>query len=182
MKKVLLAFVVAISTLSGCASPQIVRQDATSVVVAVPENTNSWPFYHQDKAREVAAGSIANPVLVGAVRVKVGESVTSTQDVTRRDIGGQNNKPRVGELTTTANTTSVSDRYEYHLEYQSQAPVPSSGPGFTNVPPGGGTGNIQQTGGRSPMKPTDRQPSRPDLPTTNSAPGGFPSTGMPGTR
>src|SRR4051812_18347577 len=93
-----------VAGLSGCTAPQVIRQDGSSVVVAVPENTNTWPDYYQDEARTEAKKYIADPQLVSTTRVKVGEQTTNTQDVTRRDIGGQNDKPKVGEVTSASNT------------------------------------------------------------------------------
>ncbi len=35
---------------SGCASARVVETTSAGGVVAIPANTNSWPFYHRDKA------------------------------------------------------------------------------------------------------------------------------------
>ena len=116
---------------SGCASPRIVQADANSVIVAVPEQSNSWPMHYKDEALKTAKQYIADPVLVSTSQVKVGETVTNNQDTNRRDIG--NGKKKLGELTTTTSSTSVKDEYEYYLEYRAR--------------PGGG---IQQTSATQP--------------------------------
>ncbi len=113
-------FVFVVAGLSGCATPaKIIHQDANSVVVAVPDNTNSWPFHYTDEAKRVAAEVLQDPepIRVRSDRVKVGATVTNAQDTTRRDIGDEN-KPRVGEVTSTRSSTSVSDNYEWHLVFQ----------------------------------------------------------------
>lgn len=115
-------FVFVVAGLSGCATPAHlvkVDKDAGRVVIAVPENTNTWPYHYRDEAMIAAAAQIPEPELKKVTRVKVGEQMTNTQDSTRRDLGGDKDKPKVGEVVTSTNTTSVSDKYEYHMEYES---------------------------------------------------------------
>ena len=115
------AIVVVVAGLSGCATPaKIIHQDANSVVVAVPDNTNSWPFHYTDEAKCVAAEVLQDPdpVRVRSDRVKVGATQLNTQNTTRRDLGGSENKPPIGEVTSTRSSTSVSDNYEWHLVFQ----------------------------------------------------------------
>ena len=124
-------FVLVVAGLSGCASPaRVIKQDATSVVVSIPDNTNNWPFYYRDAAQHAAAEHIHDPVLATSQRVKVGEQTTNTSDTTRRELGGRS----FGDVVTSTNTTAVADRYEYHLEFRSGGPVrlPHSN---TNPPP-----------------------------------------------
>jgi len=116
------AFVFVVAGLSGCASPAHlvkVEKDLGRVIVAVPEDTNTWPYYYRDEATIAASAQIPEPELKKVTRVKVGEQLTNTQDSTRRDLGGDKDKPKVGEVVTSTNTTSVSDKYEYHMEYES---------------------------------------------------------------
>jgi len=169
-----LGLVVVAAGLSGCATPaRVIRQDAASVVVAVPDNTNAWPFYYQDEARQLAGGYVKDPVLISTQRVKVGEQVTSATDTTRRDIGGQ--KP-VGDVVTSSSTTSVSDEYEYHLEYRSSSPLRgpvtlSTGPNTPAAslnPQGPLTGDPTKPGLNPPMPPLNPQTSpATSLPPTN---------------
>ena len=160
-----LVFVVA--GLSGCASPaRVVDSDRMKVVVAVPDNTNTWPFYYRDEATRAAAEMIQDPVLVSTTRVKVGEQMTNTQDTTRRDIGNKD-KPKFGEVVTSTNTTSVSDKYEYHLEFRSTAPTQFTPPARPGTPP------VPIPGG-APLTPTGGIPAAGMLPT-----GGMPPTGAP---
>src|SRR5215831_12693679 len=96
-----LGLVVVVAGLSGCAAPaRVIRQDPTSVVVAVSDNTNVWPYYYQDEAKQLAGGFIKDPMLISSQRVKVGEQTTSTTDTTRRD---SNNKS-FGDMITSAST------------------------------------------------------------------------------
>ncbi len=169
---------VVVAGLSGCTAPQVIRQDQSSVVLAIPENTNVWPTYYQDEAKAMAGKIISDPVLVSSQRVKVGESITNTQDSTRRDIGGTNNQPRVGEVTSASNTTSVSDRNEFHLEFRSM--TPTRGQGFTPAAPIPGGSPMLSNGNKpAPNGANDPRMIRPVDPGAGIAPAGFPSTGLP---
>jgi hypothetical protein len=173
------AFVCVAAGLSGCAAPaRVIQQDKNMVVVAVPDNTNTWPFYYQDAAKEEAAKHISSPVLMGSNQVKVGEQTTNTQDVTRRNLGGQDNKTRTGEVVTSSNTSTVSDKYEYHLYFQSAAPFRMNGttPGMSPPIPGGSP--VIPAGGIAPRG----APAGPDIgqsPFGNLSPAG--ATSLPTT-
>jgi hypothetical protein len=143
-------FVFVVAGLSGCASPaRVIDSGNSRVVVAIPDNTNTWPYYYRDEAQRAAGEYIHEPVLVTSSRVKVGEQLTNTQDTTRRDLGKDR---KFGEVVSSTNSTSVADKYEYHLEFRSRGPVtvttsdPLNGPakpptvtGWTPVTPAGGT-------------------------------------------
>jgi hypothetical protein len=158
----------------------VIRYDANSVVVAIPDNTNSWPWYYQEEATKAATTYIPDPVLIGSRRVKVGEQVTNVQDTTRRDLGGAD-KPKVGEVVTSTNTTSVSDNYEYHLEFQKRnlSDVPNfSKPRVPAAPIPNGT-PLTPAGGPAPgnasLSPAD------DIRIPPMSPPPSPSTSLPPT-
>jgi hypothetical protein len=174
-----------ITGLSGCASPaRIVHQDANSVTIAIPENTNVWPTYYRDEARKMAATAIPNPINNGGQEVKVGETIINSQNTDRRDIGGQNNKPKLGELTSSTNATTVQNKTEYHISFIAGS---SNGPVNTPMPPipGGGVvapaGGIQKTDGKSEgKKPDEPRAVVPPVNIPGNTPrGSFPSTGFP---
>ncbi|WP_020475925.1 hypothetical protein [Zavarzinella formosa] len=182
------ACVAMISGLSGCASARVVRSDSASVVVAVPDQTNTWPFRYQDEAQKVAGQYIKDPVFNGSVvRVKVGESITNTQNTDRRDLGGQNNRPKIGEVTSTSSTTSMQDTYEYHLTFVPRAASSPPMPGGQPFNPAGTPGPIQQTGGvqTPPLGSAPRRDNSdprippPINPPGNTLPASFPSAGLP---
>jgi hypothetical protein len=167
-------FALVVAGLSGCASPaRVIRQDPTSVVVAIPDNTNAWPFYYQDEARTAAASYIQDPVLTASQRVKVGEQTTNTSDTTHRSFG---------DAVSSISTTAVSDRYEYHLEFRSNGPARSSGAG-TPPPPIPGGPPVSPAASLSPAGPTGSDTMRPAsipplLPVTPPA---SPATSLPNT-
>jgi hypothetical protein len=138
-RAVLAGFCLIAAATSGCMTPRTVVATQDSVVVAIPDNTNTWPGYYQDEAMAEARRTFPDAMLVNTTRVKVGEQTTNTQDMTRRDIGGQNKEPKVGEVVTASNTTTVSDKYEYHLEFRPRT-IRHSGPGMTTLTPAGGAG------------------------------------------
>jgi len=175
--------------LSGCASPaRVIKSDSMSVVVAVPDATNDWPFHYRDEAQKVAATHLSDPVLVSTNRVKVGESVVSTQNTDRRDIGGRDKQPKFGEATSTTTTTAASDQYEYHLEFQSktggraQPPTPNGQPFNPNgqVLPVGGTQPppLPAVGGAARREGFDTRTPAVN-PPAYTPPGSFPSAGQP---
>jgi|SRR5262245_495613 len=172
-------FVVAVAGLTGCTTPaRMVKYDQNSVTIAVPDNTNAWPYYHRDAAKEEAAKYLPNPMLVSSTQVKVGEQTTSTQDVTRRDLGGPNDKPKSGEVTTASNTTTVSDKYEHHLVFQSGASlrVTPSGTSGTSSINGLGTGLRDGTPGIG--KPAGGMSIGADAGAPPPIPGGVPTGPM----
>lgn len=180
-----LACLALVASVTGCASPaRVIKSDPMSVVVAVPDQTNDWPFHYRDEAFKTASTYIKDPVLVSTNRVKVGESVVNTQNTDRRDLKTDPNKPKFGEITTATNTTSIRDDYEYHLEFQSRS-------GGNQSPPPMPNGQIQQTGATQSPPPsastTAPAPRRdnidPRIPPAVNPPGytppsGFPTTGL----
>ncbi|HQR06448.1 MAG TPA: hypothetical protein PLN21_06475 [Gemmatales bacterium] len=114
-----LACLAIVISVTGCASSRIVQANPGSVIVAVPNQSNSWPGHYQDEALNTARQYMADPVLVSTQQVKVGETVTNNQDTNKRDLG--NGKQKFGELTTKSSTTSVRDEYEYYLEFRPRA-------------------------------------------------------------
>jgi hypothetical protein len=174
---------VAVAGLSGCASPaRVIDHEANRVVVAVPDNTNAWPFYYEDAAKEAAAAHIADPVLTSSHRVKVGEQTTTATDTTRKELGKERS---FGDIVTSTSTTATADRYEYHLEFRSGSPVrgshtwnepnmpPIPGAPAASLSPRGPAGNLD---GLKPAVIPPIEPIRaPSSPATN-----LPTTTLPG--
>ena len=49
--------------LSGCATARVIKSDSMSVVVAVPDQTNDWPFRYKDDHRPTVAGRAKGALL-----------------------------------------------------------------------------------------------------------------------
>jgi hypothetical protein len=166
------AFVLLVAGLSGCAAPaRVIYQDSTKVVVAVPDNTNAWPRYYQDAAKELAGAYVHDPVLSTQERVKVGEQVATRSDSTQKNAGGQRS---FGDVITTTDLTAVTDRYEYHLEFRSNRPAM-----IGSTPPTTATPAATLAPKGVPETPDPNKPPLPPLlPVT---PPTSPATNMPTT-
>jgi hypothetical protein len=132
-----------VAGLSGCASARIVQKDPNSVVVAIPENSDTWPSHYRPAAEAMAKQALGGPV----VPVSEGEVIT----------GGPN---------ATGPTMSVAPgAKEYRITYQKksmQQGIPITGPGLppaptmigarpTTLPGAPVMGNgVQSTGGYAP--------------------------------
>ena len=148
------SFVLVVAGLSGCASPaKIIQHDANQVVVAIPDNTNSWPYYYREAATKAAAQTLPGAEFVSETRVKVGQQTTSTIDSTRHDIPGGDNQPRAGEVASIRNSTSVSDNYEWHIVFRKQnvKQVPDSILSATKPPPSNGRPLTPVSGNMPPI-------------------------------
>src|SRR5262249_28661939 len=64
----------AVFALTGCGTARVISRDSEGGVVAIPENTNVWPFYYHDKAVELIKEDCPH----GYVIAKEGEGVTGT--------------------------------------------------------------------------------------------------------
>jgi hypothetical protein len=163
------AFVLVAAGLSGCATPaRVIYQDSSRVVVAVPDNTNAWPHYYQDAAKELAGAYVPDPVLSTQERVKAGEQVTTVADATRKEAGGQRS---FVDVMTSTEVTSLAERYEYHLEFRSNRPATIGG-----TPPASTTPAATLAPKAVPDTPDTVKP--PLLPVTPPA---SPATNMPST-
>jgi hypothetical protein len=170
------AFALLVAGLSGCATPaRVIYQDSTKVVIAVPDNSNAWPYYYQDAAKELAGAYVHDPVLSLQERVKVGQQATSTSDATHREAGGQRS---FGDVVLTTDVTNLTDRYEYHLEFRSNRPATIGNSPPTPATPAATLAPKGVTEGTDPSKP----PLPPILPVTapTSPAGNMPSTALPG--
>jgi hypothetical protein len=164
-------------SMSGCASSaRVIRQDANSVVVAIPDNTNTWPFYYQDAAKDAAEKCFRDPVLTTSQRVKVGEQVSSATEV-----GGQR---QFGDVVTSS--TSMLDRYEYQLEFRPIIPVRNTTTSAGPLPPpsiaGAPAASLSTVGGLNGPDKLKTSPIPPLLPmnTPSSPAASLPSTSLPG--
>jgi len=121
LRKTALALVLAaffISSFAGCSARQVIR-DRDYGVVAIPANTNSWPFKYRDKASELMTAHFPD----GYEVVREEEVVTgqSTHVNTHRDEHEHeviNDFLTVGHSDTNT-TVSTSDQTEYRITYRS---------------------------------------------------------------
>jgi hypothetical protein len=74
LRKGRLLCLLAVFALTGCGTARVVTRDSEGGVVAIPENTNLWPFYYHDKAMELIKEDCPH----GYVIAKEEEVVTGT--------------------------------------------------------------------------------------------------------
>jgi hypothetical protein len=92
----------AVLTLTGCATARVVSRNPDGGVVAIPENSNYWPYHYRDKAIEL----IKEDCPYGHVIAWEGEVPVGTTTKERGSSDG-------GTHVTTTET-----RKEYRLEYR----------------------------------------------------------------
>ena len=149
----------------------------TKVVVAVPDNTNTWPFYYRDEATRAASEYDPRP---GPGRRHRGSRSASRrpirQDMTRRDIGeqGQARSARSSARptrhpcrTSTSTTWSSSRAAPWQFTQQNRAGCRAAGPRR-------GAGDA----GRRDRRPEGRMP----VPHNPPPVGHTPQTDLPATR
>ena len=114
---------VAVAGLSGCMTEaHTVQFDAqrASVIVAVPNDGNSFPTYYEDEARRKAKEELHTPnvELVKKYEFDIGSLTRNDTRTDRRPIG-PDGKP-LGELTTNTNTTTKTELKEFRYEFRAR--------------------------------------------------------------
>jgi hypothetical protein len=159
------AFLFVVSALPGCmGGARVIRQDASSGVVVIPENTNIWPTYYHEVAIDAIRrehGPNVEIVWGRGEEVVVGQETRNEQIVDRR-IRGDEKKP-AGEIVKNTNVTTTTDKKEYRLEYRVKVPSALN----DGVIQTGGVGR-PTTGGAGLGNPVD-SPLRSGLGNQNSS-------------
>ncbi len=121
--------VVAVLDCCGCSQARYVHLDAGGGVVAVPANTDSWPFYYRSSAealmkQKCPEGYVIDHEEEAAVGTQVTERTASdTSSVSAYLLGAQ------------VQTTESRDVTEWHITFRSKNNVPP----VSSPPPGGST-------------------------------------------
>lgn len=122
------AFLLMAVTSSGCMhQAHIVQRDYASgtLVVGIPENTNSWPYHYRDQAIKKA-----NTVCPDCVIVAEGEVMAGVKY--------KKNRPGIGESDARVNSTTAVETTEWQITFRSKQPMATNGfPNGANAPPGG---------------------------------------------
>ncbi len=127
----LLVAVIAAGAQVGCSSARYVQRGADEGVVAIPDRSNDWPTFHQDKAAKLIAEHVGPDYeVVEEWSEKVGENVHHDQK-TNREPTLNSEVPFIlpAEKVTTQTTTTTSDVTEWRIKYRKKAPgAPAAGP------------------------------------------------------
>lgn len=164
------ALLMSVFGLMGCTSARMINGDATSVTVAIPENTNVWPTYYQDAAYAKIKEKFPNfnPQLdvdkVKFEEVIVGQEQRTDQRTDSRPVG-KDGKPK-GEVTHNTSVTTTTDKKEVWVSYQLGGKLPGMGamtglqtPNNTNMT----TGNMNM-----PMNNTGMSTGNMNMPMNNT--------------
>ena len=125
----------------GCAHARYVERNATSGVVAVPDNSDSWPSRNMRHAKELMAKQFPQGYVIEREEEVVTGQVTHTNTNTERH--GVPVLSAVGLGPTYeahATTTSATDVKEWRIWYRSKDAPPSAPtiyPAGGPAPPGG---------------------------------------------
>jgi hypothetical protein len=94
MRAAILCFV---ATLVGCQSARLVEVRSDGGVVAIPNNSNTWPFYYRDKAEAMLKQKCPNGYVIDHEEEVVTGTVTHTNSQTETEksptllVGGKSN-------------------------------------------------------------------------------------------
>lgn len=166
---------------AGCATPRIISYDQTSVIIAVPEDSDEFPHYYKTEATKLAKSKIPDAEFVDSRRVQNGKESEIIQAGATQPI-----KPSETQKKDGASTES--DKVEYYLEYRSKAtlsPLSTKPLGPPARPNGTGTEapkpNEPTTLPPIPLGTTKKTEPRTVPPITNPSPiqNNFPNTAMP---
>lgn len=130
-----------LAAVAGCGSARLVRSSPDGGVVAIPSNSNSWPFYYRRDAEKLMAQQCPNGYkIVEEGEVVVGKKAATSESVDR-------------DRTTTSKVTTVSDQKEWRITFRSLDASSPPVPGLV-LP-----GVVSRT--PPPPPPTPGLPSRP---------------------
>lgn len=135
--RLLLPAALLLAGLTGCSTARFVRSTSDGGVVAIPSNSNYWPFYHRDAAERLMAQKCPNGYeVVEEQEVVVGQKQTTSQTVDRQNLGAKNGNR---ERSTASQVTSVADQTEYRITFRSKSPGAAGGvtrtSGLDGLPP-----------------------------------------------
>jgi hypothetical protein len=155
--------------LTGCGTAHVVSKDLYGGVVAIPENSDSWPNHYRARALELIKKECPDYVIVKE-EVVTG-TVTTNRDSTEtrnQDLTPKNSRYGATATTTdTAHTTEVRNRTEYRIYYRKKDPPYSAAmPPVTRAPV-------------TTVPPVQQVSTLPPEPTPISAPSTLPAAPIP---
>ena len=112
-----LLFVFPLSFLVGCSARQVIRERDYGVV-AIPFNSNAWPFHYRDKAAEIMSKHFPDGYeIVREEEVVVGQTTHMDEDVKEKNLEVIEDVFSVG-TTKREVTTTTQDKTEWRISYQ----------------------------------------------------------------
>jgi hypothetical protein len=165
---VVLSMIVCAACTTGCTSAHYVSKQADSGVVAIPSNTNAWPFHYRQEADELIRQHVGPDYeIVDERQVVTGVRVANNQQTQRDQTPNKKNPNMPGERVSTTDTTTTSNVTEWRITYARRGstvvmdalPRPDLNGAAPGVQPAGGIGAAPPTVIVVPQDPTTfRQP------------------------
>ncbi len=108
---------VLLGTMTGCSSARYVLREQDRGIVAIPANTNMWPWKHRDDARKLMKDHFPTGYRID----REFEEVVGKTTTTGEDKDGQTVQLAGGLVTLdngrTNSTSTTTDVTEYRIEY-----------------------------------------------------------------
>jgi hypothetical protein len=119
------AAVLLLVTVSGCGSARMIQSSPDGGVVAIPSNSNAWPYQYRDHADKLMAMKCPNGYdIVREEEVIVGvKTTTTTQTADSVTQAGYKDNP-VPTAATTSVTTTTRPQKEYRITFRAHQAVP----------------------------------------------------------
>lgn len=133
----------------GCASARYVSKQGDSGVIAIPANTDTWPFHYRQEGESLIRQHVgADYEIVDEREVVTGSRVTNNQQTQSELVPNKRQPNAPGERTVTSGTVNSTNTTEWQIAYKRRT---SGGAGAV-------TGNapapaILPTGGTQPATP-----------------------------
>ncbi len=174
-----LAAVSAFAFVGGCAAPaKYIERKSDSGIVAVPDNTDTWPNYNRRAAMELIQKHVgSNYEIVEEKLVVTGHTIQNNRNVNTEPIVNPRNPALVGERQTVTNNTTQQEITQWQISYRKKPPFPTPRDLISQESPGvipvSGTGAPVTT-----QSPPATQTPRPALPSAfNRGSSSVPATG-----
>ncbi|PHS00486.1 MAG: hypothetical protein COA78_23840 [Blastopirellula sp.] len=113
-----MAIILAALMFTGCSARSVLKTGDHGIV-AIPGNTNAWPFRYRDKAHEMMSSHFPDGYEIFQESEAVtGVVVETDEEVVERDLI---TKGPYSVSTVSANvTTTTTDKTEWHIHYRRQ--------------------------------------------------------------
>jgi hypothetical protein len=124
----------------GCATAHSISKQPDGGVVAIPANTNMWPFKYRDEAEAMIRAHVGPDYeIVDERQVVTGVRVTNNEETRRDPIVNKKRPDRpAGEVETTTDSTTATNQTEWQITYRRKYNPAAGVVGAGSVQPAGG--------------------------------------------
>ncbi len=107
----------AVTMIEGCSSARVVSQQESSGVIAIPANTDMWPFRYRSKAEALLAQQCPEGYVIELEEEYVTGQSTNVQE-DRREDEHQISKRASFTVGSTSTNTTTTDVKEWRIHYR----------------------------------------------------------------